>query len=47
MNVEVGNDIDLNLFEIVRAKRFHPSSFDISCSIFCGSLLDRFQVPAL
>ena len=40
MNVEVRHSIDLNLTEIVRAKRIHPSLFDISCSIFCGSLLD-------
>ncbi|CAB1078870.1 hypothetical protein D1AOALGA4SA_6592 [Olavius algarvensis Delta 1 endosymbiont] len=43
MNFEVRNSIDLILAKIVRAKRFHTSSFDISCSIFCGSLLD-FQV---
>ncbi|CAB1077067.1 hypothetical protein D1AOALGA4SA_4863 [Olavius algarvensis Delta 1 endosymbiont] len=38
MNVEVRYSVDLNLAKIVRAKRFHTSSFDISCSIFCGSL---------
>jgi hypothetical protein len=25
-------------FKVVRAKRFHPSTFDIRYSIFCGSL---------
>jgi len=40
MNVEVRYSTDLNLAKIVRAKRFHTSSFDISCSIFCGSLLN-------
>ncbi|CAB1081845.1 hypothetical protein D1AOALGA4SA_9486 [Olavius algarvensis Delta 1 endosymbiont] len=40
MNVEVRYSIDLNLAKKVKAKRFHTSSFDISCSIFCGSLLN-------
>ncbi|CAB1076767.1 hypothetical protein D1AOALGA4SA_4564 [Olavius algarvensis Delta 1 endosymbiont] len=40
MNVEVRYSIHLKLFKIVRAKRFHTSSFDISCSIFCGSFLN-------
>ncbi|CAB1078836.1 hypothetical protein D1AOALGA4SA_6559 [Olavius algarvensis Delta 1 endosymbiont] len=34
MNIEVRYSVDLNLAKIVRAKRFHTSSFDISCSIF-------------
>ncbi|CAB1082690.1 hypothetical protein D1AOALGA4SA_10294 [Olavius algarvensis Delta 1 endosymbiont] len=38
MNVEVRYSFDLYYSEIVRAKRFHTSSFEISCSIFCGSL---------
>jgi hypothetical protein len=38
MNVEVRYSIDLYLSEIARAQRFHTSSFEISCSIFCGSL---------
>ncbi|CAB1080669.1 hypothetical protein D1AOALGA4SA_8348 [Olavius algarvensis Delta 1 endosymbiont] len=44
MNVEVRYSIDLNFSEIIRAKRFHTSSFDISCSIFCGSLLIFHEV---
>ncbi len=40
MNIEVRYSIDLKLSKIVRAKRFHTSSFDISCSIFCGSFLN-------
>ncbi|CAB1076814.1 hypothetical protein D1AOALGA4SA_4611 [Olavius algarvensis Delta 1 endosymbiont] len=40
LTVEVRYSIDLNLSKIVRAKRFHTSSLDISCSIFCGSLLN-------
>jgi hypothetical protein len=32
--IEVRYSIDLYLSKIVRAKRFHISSFDISCSIF-------------
>ncbi|CAB1084460.1 hypothetical protein D1AOALGA4SA_11980 [Olavius algarvensis Delta 1 endosymbiont] len=43
MNFEVRYSIDLFYSEIVKAKRFHTSSFDISCSIFCGSLL-KFRV---
>jgi hypothetical protein len=27
-------------FKEVRAKRFHPSTFDIQYSIFCGSLFN-------
>jgi hypothetical protein len=27
-------------FKEVRAKRFHPSTFDIEYSIFCGSLFN-------
>ncbi|CAB1079671.1 hypothetical protein D1AOALGA4SA_7379 [Olavius algarvensis Delta 1 endosymbiont] len=38
VNVEVRYSIHLKLSGIVRAKRFHTSLFDISCSIFCGSL---------
>jgi hypothetical protein len=32
--IEVRYSIDLYLSKMVRAKRFHISSFDISCSIF-------------
>ncbi|CAB1085004.1 hypothetical protein D1AOALGA4SA_12501 [Olavius algarvensis Delta 1 endosymbiont] len=46
MNFEVRHSIDLNFSKIVRGKRFHTSLFDISCSIFCGSLLN-FHVVSL
>ncbi|CAB1067718.1 hypothetical protein D1AOALGA4SA_117 [Olavius algarvensis Delta 1 endosymbiont] len=36
MNVKVRYSIESNISKVVKAKRFHTSLFDISCSTFCG-----------